>query len=174
MPRKLTTEDLAGPQFQCTMHMNLGGGSYGYGYRSIKFPRIGYLDYGYRGARAKKEGCAGRRIWTLDGAPVDSKEAAMEGHAVAPTVTEREHKVLDLVPYEFTPLRELEMKISTDLGDEIRESPYAQMSSRDINSLNAKGLVELDRQRDEESKLAGGVLDHLAFTSIIRRIRDDG
>lgn len=170
--RALTDEDLAGKQWRNSMHMNLGGGSYGYGYRSVLWPRCGYLDFGYRGKRAEKEGCASRRVWTLDGAPVDSKEAMMAGHAEPPVLTEREQKVLDLMPDEFAPLRETEKRISEALGDPPPEQvAEAQKCATDVMALGAKGLVEIDRVRDETSRMAGGPLDHLAYKSVIRRRR---
>lgn len=170
MPRKLTDEDLAGPQFNNTMHMNLGGGSYGYGYTSTEFPRIGFRDYTYRGARAKKEGCSRRRVWTLDGLPVESKQAAMDGHAIAPTIDEDEAKVLALVPDDWQPYRETSREIDQALGLPEREEGMAAHSYRYLSTLRDKDLVQTMSVETEPTEFTTKLgLAHLNRMTMIRR-----
>lgn len=174
MPRKLTDEDLAGPQFENTMHMNLGGGSYGYGYTSTKFPRIGFRNYTYRGARAKKEGCSRRRVWTLDGVPVESKQAAMDGHAIAPVPTEDEAKVLALVPEDWQPYRETSREIDKALGLPEREEGMAAYSYRHLSALRDKDLVQTMSVETEPTEFTTKLgLAHLNRKTMIRRTPAD-
>lgn len=175
-PRALTDEDIAGPQFQYMMHMNLGGGSYGYGYVSTEFPRIGWRDYTYRGARAKKEGCSTRRVWTLDGMPMESKEAAMAAHANPPVITEDEQKVLDLVPADWQPYRETSRSIDKALGLPEREEGMAAACYRHLSTLKDKGMVQTMKEPCETSEFTKKVgLEHLDNSiTMLRRTPADG
>lgn len=173
-PKKLTEEDLAGPQFNNMTHMNLGGGSYGYGYVSTEFPRIGFRDYTYRGARAKKEGCSRRRVWTLDGVVMESVQAAMDGHAIAPVPTEDEAKVLALVPVDWQPYRETSHEIDKALGLPEREEGMAAHSYRHLSTLKDKDLVQTMRVETEPTALTTSLgLLHLPHKTMIRRTPAD-
>ncbi|MGO4171604.1 hypothetical protein [Bosea sp. TAF32] len=167
----LTISDLAGKTVRLQAHLNLGSNGYGYAYRFVDYPRLGYVDYGYKGAHARKLGKTGERKWTLDGAIVESLDFALAGYATAPELDDREKAVLALVPDEFEPLREVEKRISAELGDPPPERDgYAQASATTISTLHSKGLVEIGRRKDEPNEMQKRLgLEHLAYTPLVRR-----
>lgn len=170
----LTSSDLNGKIVKMHAHLNLGPNGYGYAYRFVDYPRLGYIDYGYKGAHARKLGKTGERKWTLDGAVVESLDAAIAGHAVAPELSDRERAVLALLPDDFEPLRATEKRISEVLGDAPPEQEgYAQASAATISTLRNKGLVEIGRRDYEpnEFQKATGT-EHLAFIPTVRRKAD--
>lgn len=115
-PITLTADEIAKLSFKETMHLNLGSGSYGYGYQAALYPRLGFIDYTYRGRRAEKEGCSRRRVWRVDGANHATIEEAIAALAKEPVLTEDEVKVLALLGDAPEDLRAFERRAEEALG----------------------------------------------------------
>ncbi len=167
----VTREDILAGTVRNTGHINGGAGRSGYLYRHDAQPRVGFIDWLYSGKEREKRGMRAERIWTLDGAPMESLDAVVAGLATPPVLSEREQAVLDLVPAEFVPLRDLEKRISEALGDPLPESEgYAQRSALDIMTLGSKGLVEIGRVETEPTEFMKKTgTEHLAYRPTVRR-----
>lgn len=167
----ITREDILAGTVRNTGHINGGSGRSGYPHQHIQQPRVGFIDWLYSGREREKRGIRSERIWTLDGAPMEGLDAVVAGLATPPVLSEREQAVLDLVPVEFVPLRELEARISSILGDPAPEAEgHAQRSARDIMTLCAKGLVEVGRVDTEPTEFMRKTgTTHLAYRPTARR-----
>lgn len=141
----LTADEIAKLKFKETMHLNLGSGSYGYGYHSILYPRLGVIDYAYRGQRAEKEGCSRKRVWLVDGAHHATIEQAIEALAIAPVLTEDEAKVLALLGDEPEDLRPFERRAEEALG--IPATPEGVVKRRNAADEAVCGLRNKDFAR---------------------------
>lgn len=167
----VTREDILAGKVRATGHYNGGSGRSGYPHQHIQYPRVGFVDWLYSGRERQKRDMRSERIWTLDGSEMESLDAVVAGLATPPVLSEREQAVLDLVPAQFVPLRELEKSISETLGDPAPEAEgYAQRSARDIMTLGAKGLVEIGRVETEPTEFMKATgTEHLAYIPTIRR-----
>lgn len=167
----VTREEILAGKVRATGHYNGGSGRSGYPHQHIQFPRVGFVDWLYSGREREKRGTRSERIWTLDGAEMESLDAVVAGLTIPPALSEREQAVLDLVPVEFEPLREVEKRISEALGDPPPESDgYAQRSAQDVMTLKAKGLVEIARVPTEPTEFMKATgTEHLAYLPTIRR-----
>lgn len=167
----VTREEILAGKVRRTGHYNGGPGLSGYPHRHIQYLRVGFVDWLYSGLEREKRGMRSERIWTLDGAEMESLDAVVAGLATPPVLSDREQAVLDLVPTEFEPLREVEKRISEALGDPAPVADgYAQRSARDVMTLGAKGLIEIGRIETEPSEFMRKTgTEHLAYCPTIRR-----
>lgn len=167
----VTREEILAGKVRATGHYNGGSGRSGYPHQHVEHPRVGFVDWLYSGREREKRGMRSERIWTLDGAPVEDLDAVVAGLSMPPALSEREQAVLDLVPAEFEPLREAEKRISEALGDPAPEKDgYAHLSSRDLMTLKAKGLIEIGRIETEPSEFMKATgTTHLAYMPTVRR-----
>ena len=116
---------------------------YGYGYRCIDFPRLGFIDRVY----TLDDGGV-TRTWMVDGADAASLEAAIEALNVPPVLTEDEQRILARIPLEFTDLRELEDKLAgvpRPEGGIMPDTPHAHVMDW-LRALRDKGTIEYGRR----------------------------
>ena len=146
----LTADEIAKLMCKSTMHLNLGYGcGYGYGYKSILYPRLGFIDYTYKGARAKEEGCASRRVWLVDGAQHVSIEEAIEALAKEPALTDDEARALALLRDEPEDLRDFERRVEEAFG--IPPTPPGEIANHNhaddaVMGITAKDFARLGRR----------------------------
>lgn len=148
-PITLTAEEIAKLQCKNTMHLNLGRDGYGYGFHSILYPRLGFIDYTYRGRRAEKEGRSRKRVWLVDGAHHDTIEAAIEALAKEPTLTEDEAKVLALLGDAPEDLRAFERRAEEALGIPAPaegERHHLNAADEAVRGITAKDFARLGRR----------------------------
>ena len=116
---------------------------YGYRYRCVEFPRLGFIDRVYTLDDGRVT-----RTWSVDGTDVADLDAAIVALNVAPILTEDEQRILARIPPEFTDLRELEDKLAgvPRPKDGITpDTPHAHVMGR-LQALRDKGMIEYGRR----------------------------
>lgn len=177
----ITRADIERSTFEYVAHYNMGfvedpdpnidrHKGYGYGYRCIQFPRLGFINRVY----TLDDGGAAR-TWSVDGADVASLEAAVEALNIPPVLTEDEQRILAQVPPEFTDLRELEDKLAgvpNPEGAIMPDTPHARVL-RWLKALQDKGMIEYGRRPWAAGDSPEINIEHLRWSPTIRR-REQG
>jgi hypothetical protein len=153
-------------------HYNMGRNGYGYGYRCEEFPRISFIDRDYRPTKENPDARMVRE-WYVDGAKVESVEAAARALAKPPTLTDDEKRILESIPPEFVPARKLEddlAGVERPSGGIKSETPHSRVL-RVLYVLHAKGLIQYGKtpERDDGKPWSDAVPEHMRWSPTIRR-----
>jgi hypothetical protein len=150
----ITLADIEQATFEYVAHYNMGfvehpdpkidrHKGYGYGYRCVEFPRLGFIDRVY----TLDDGGV-TRTWRVDGADVADLTAAIVALNVPPILIEDEQRILARIPPEFTDLCELEDKLAVvprPEGGIMPDTPHAHVMDR-LQALRDKGMIEYGRR----------------------------
>lgn len=116
---------------------------YGYGYRCVEFPRLGFIDHVYTLDDGRVT-----RTWSVDGADVADLDAAIVALNVPPILTADEQRILALIPTEFTDLRKIEDELAGvphPEGAIMPDTPHSRVLDW-LRGLQDKGMIEYGRQ----------------------------
>lgn len=163
----ITAADLEGESFRNDAHYNMGKAGYGYGYRSINYPRLRFIDKTYRQEQRTT------RTWYVDGAECPSYEDAIEALNKPPVLTDEEKATLEKIPQEFVDARKLANTLAGCEREGARLEPGTPHYSVRLilTSLHDKGVIEYGRnpERSDGQPWDDIVPEHLRWSPTIRR-----
>lgn len=168
----ITRTDIDHVTFRSNAHYNMGKDGYGYGYECEELPRLRFIDRHYRPNREHPDG-RNTRTWCVDGAELESLDAAVAALNLPPVITPEEDAALAQIPLWFVGLREMEdilAGVPRPEGAIEWKSPHS-VALMMIEGLRAKGLVELGKrsERGDGQPWSDAVPEHCRWTPTIRR-----
>lgn len=178
----VTAAEITASTWEYCVHYNMGKKGHGYGHRCVEFPRLSMIDRYYKPSREHPDGLV-QRQWCVDGeivATAGSKDwevvpaAALAALAIAPKLTDDEARILDLVPWGYVEIRQLETELAgvdRPSGGIMPNTPHSRVM-RWLAALQDKGMIEYGR-RELPGKLRGFPFEHMNWESVVRRRKQE-
>lgn len=153
MTKPLANRDVMGTPCSLIAHINRGESGLVFIYSMDQFPRISFIEFHNKGPALIEERVATQRKWMLDGQPVVSLKAAVEGHSFRPPpLNATEAAILEMIPDEFTTLIKVEDEIDKLRGRERVGPAVRSDAGYTINKLIFRGLIEVEGRQIEPSE----------------------
>lgn len=171
-----TNRDVMGTPCSLIAHINRGESGLVFVYSMDQFPRICFSEFHNKGpALEEAKGVRTERVWMLDGQPMASLQAAVDGHRFRPPpLNAVEAYVLEQIPDEFTTLIKVEDQIDKARGRDRAGPAVRSDAGFHINKLIFRGLIEVEG-RDIEPAEAEKAFGLGAISQpVIRRRKVDG